>query len=167
MSSIENNELNEEEEYDEVNMDVLYTEFYNYFLPNKKTCLGIKECKSAMRSLGLLITEQEIIEMMGQKEKTGAEQITLDDFKMFCQAKQGKENLTELEEAFRLYDPNETGKVKAKKIKHAMMIFKPKMTEEEIEQIISEFGIDENGDISYMDYINNSYNVDHTISNNN
>ena len=47
------------------------------------------------------------------------------------------------------------------------MIFKPKMTEEEIEQILSEFGIDENGDISYMDYINNSYNVDHTISNNN
>lgn len=167
MSSIENNELNEEEEYDEVNMDVLYTEFYNYFLPNKKTCLGIKECKSAMRSLGLLITEQEIIEMMGQKEKTGTEQITLDDFKMFCQAKQGKENLSELEEAFRLYDPNETGIVKAKKIKHAMMIFKPKMTEEEIEQILSEFGIDENGDISYMDYINNSYNVDHTISNNN
>ena len=167
MSSIENNEEEEDCEEEEVNMDVLYTEFFNYFLPAKKTCLNFKECKSAMRSLGLLITEQELVEMLNLKEKTGNEQISLEEFKSFCQERQGKENLADLEKAFQLYDTNRTGKVKANQLKHAMMIFKPKMTEEEIEQILSEFGIDENGDINYLDYINNSCNAEHSTSENN
>ena len=120
-----------------------------------------------MRSLGLLITEQELVEMLNLKEKTGNEQISLEEFKSFCQERQGKENLADLEKAFQLYDTNRTGKVKANQLKHAMMIFKPKMTEEEIEQILSEFGIDENGDINYLDYINNSCNAEHSTSENN
>ena len=68
-----NNNINEKE-------NDLYEEFFNYFLPNNKKTLTIKECKNAMRSIGILITEKELTEMLGLKEKTGKEKINLNNF---------------------------------------------------------------------------------------
>lgn len=159
MSSTERNYENEnaeEEEEIEEEPEILYEEFFNYFLPSKKNFLNLKECKNAMRCLGLLITEKELCKMLKLKEKNGTEQIGLKEFMSLCQLKQGKSNIQELEEAFQVFDPEKTGVVSSEKLKHSMSIFKPKMTEEEIEQILSEFGIDSKGDINYENYINNN-----------
>ena len=143
-----NNNINEKE-------NDLYEEFFNYFLPNNKKTLTIKECKNAMRSIGILITEKELTEMLGLKEKTGKEKINLNNFIEICQTKKNENNhCEEIEEAFKMYDPNETGFVNSKELKHAMLIFKPKMSEDEIEQILNEFEIDEEGYINYYQYLN-------------
>lgn len=131
----------------------LYEEFFSFFLQEKRKYLTIKDCKNAMRCFGLLITESELVEMLGQEKKTGKEQIFLDQFISFCKEKQGKINIDSLQEAFHLYDPGNTGVVNTQQLKHSIAVFKPKLTEGDIDQILSEFEMDENGNIKYSDYI--------------
>ena len=61
----EDNDENENENED--NPDTLYEEFFNYFLQNKRGALNIKECKNAMRCLGLVVTEKEIQNYFGKE----------------------------------------------------------------------------------------------------
>ena len=148
------------EEYNDENddnPDTLYEEFYNYFLTNKRNTLNIKECKNAMRCLGLVVTEKEIQNYLEIKVKTGKEKINLEEFKYICNKKlaESGNNISELEEAFEMMDPEKTGIVDSGILRHQMKVFKPKITEEEINQILSEFGEDENGNINYRDYIKN------------
>ena len=150
------NDNNENEEIGE-NPEILYEEFFNYFLPAKKNTLNIKECKNAMRCLGLVVTEREIQEFLEIKEKTGKEKINLDKFKAICNKKlnETNNNYEELEQAFEMLDPEKTGIVNSMVLRHQMKIFKPKITDEEINQILSEFGEDKNGNINYREYLNN------------
>ena len=136
--------------------NIIYEEFFNYFLPNKKQTLTIKECKNAMRCLGILITEKELVEYLEINEKNGKEKINLNEFISLCKMKKNDDYSDELEEAFKFFDINETGFVNSKELKHAMLIFKPKMNEEEIEQILNEYNIDEDGFINYKEYINST-----------
>lgn len=153
------NDNEKEENIDESaeNPEILYEEFFNYFLPARKNSLNIKECKNAMRCLGLVVTEREIQEFLEIKEKTGKEKIFLEDFKSVCNKKfnETNNNLAELEEAFEMLDPDKTGIVDSVVLRHQMKIFKPKITDEEINQILSEFGEDKNGNINYMEYLRN------------
>ena len=144
-------------EEQEENPEILYEEFFNYFLPNKRNTLSIKECKNAMRCLGLVVTEREIQNFLEIKTKTGKEKINLEEFKYICNKKlnDNGNNITELEEAFELMDPEKTGIVDSRMLRHQMKIFKPKITEEEINQILSEFGEDEDGNINYKEYLKN------------
>lgn len=152
-NTIKNENIDESAE----NPEILYEEFYNYFLPAKKKTLNIKECKNAMRCLGLVVTEREIQEFLEIKEKTGREKINLEDFKSICNKKfnESNNNLAELEAAFEMLDPEKTGFVDSMVLRHQMKIFKPKITEEEINQILSEFGEDKNGNINYREYLKN------------
>ena len=148
------------EEYNDENddnPDTLYEEFYNYFLTNKRNTLNIKECKNAMRCLGLVVTEKEIQQYLDIKVKTGKEKINLEEFKYICNKKlaESGNNISELEEAFEMMDPEKTGIVDSGILRHQMKVFKPKITEDEINQILSEFGEDENGNINYREYIKN------------
>ena len=147
----ENNEEGDE------NPEVLYEEFFNYFLPNKRNTLSIKECKNAMRCLGLVVTEREIQNFLEIKIKTGKEKINLEEFKYICNKKlsDNGNNFAELEEAFEMMDPEKTGIVDSRILRHQMKVFKPKITDEEISQILSEFGEDENGNINYKEYLKN------------
>ena len=147
----ENNEEGDE------NPEILYEEFFNYFLPNKRNSLSIKECKNAMRCLGLVVTEREIQNFLDIKIKTGKEKINLEEFKYICNKKltENGNNIAELEEAFEIMDPEKTGIVDSRILRHQMKVFKPKITDEEISQILSEFGEDENGNINYKEYLKN------------
>ena len=136
--------------------NIIYEEFFNYFLPNKKQTLTIKECKNAMRCLGIIITEKELVEYLEINEKNGKEKINLNDFISLCKMKKNDDYYDELEQAFKCYDINETGFVNSKELKHAMLVFKPKMNEEEIDQILSEYNIDEDGFINYQEYLNSN-----------
>ena len=134
--------------------DELFEDFYTFFLSPKKKLLNIKECKNAMRSLGILITEKEIVEILKIKDKNKhLNTITLEQFKELCKIKQNEDNTAKLIEAFENFDKEGNGCVKKKELKHAMMLFKPKMTEEEIEQILSEFKPDKDGNIYYRNYL--------------
>ena len=146
-----------EENNEEENPEILYEEFFNYFLPNKRNTLSIKECKNAMRCLGLVVTEREIQKFLEIKVKTGKEKINLEEFKYICNKKlnENGNNINELEEAFEIMDPEKTGIVDSKILRHQMKVFKPKITNEEIDQILSEFGEDEDGNINYREYLKN------------
>ena len=163
MSQNNNNNANNtltkktEENNEEENPEILYEEFFNYFLPNKRNTLSIKECKNAMRCLGLVVTEREIQKFLEIKVKTGKEKINLEEFKYICNKKlnENGNNINELEAAFEIMDPEKTGIVDSKILRHQMKVFKPKITNEEIDQILSEFGEDEDGNINYREYLKN------------
>ena len=157
MNNNNNTETKKTGEEIEENPEILYEQFFNYFLPNKKTTLSIKECKNAMRCLGLVVTEKEIQEILEIKKKTGKEKINLEEFKYICNKKltESGNNITELEEAFEMMDPENKGIIDSTILRHQMKVFKPKITDEEISQILSEFGEDENGNINYRDYLKN------------
>ena len=157
MNNNNNTETKKTGEEIEENPEILYEQFFNYFLPNKKNTLSIKECKNAMRCLGLVVTEKEIQEILEIKKKTGKEKINLEECKYICNKKltESGNNITELEEAFEMMDPENKGIIDSTILRHQMKVFKPKITDEEISQILSEFGEDENGNINYREYLKN------------
>ena len=157
MNNNNNTETKKTGEEIEENPEILYEQFFNYFLPNKKNTLSIKECKNAMRCLGLVVTEKEIQEILEIKKKTGKEKINLEEFKYICNKKltESGNNITELEEAFEMMDLENKGIIDSTILRHQMKVFKPKITDEEISQILSEFGEDENGNINYREYLKN------------
>ena len=157
MNNNNNTETKKTGEEIEENPEILYEQFFNYFLPNKKNTLSKKECKNAMRCLGLVVTEKEIQEILEIKKKTGKEKINLEEFKYICNKKltESGNNITELEEAFEMMDPENKGIIDSTILRHQMKVFKPKITDEEISQILSEFGEDENGNINYREYLKN------------
>ena len=157
MNNNNNTETKKTGEEIEENPEILYEQFFNYFLPNNKNTLSIKECKNAMRCLGLVVTEKEIQEILEIKKKTGKEKINLEEFKYICNKKltESGNNITELEEAFEMMDPENKGIIDSTILRHQMKVFKPKITDEEISQILSEFGEDENGNINYREYLKN------------
>ena len=54
-----------------------------------------------------------------------------------------------------MMDIEKKGYVDSRILRHQMKVFKPKITEDEINQILSEFGEDENGNINYREYLKN------------
>ena len=147
MNNNNNTETKKTGEEIEENPEIIY----------EQNTLSIKECKNAMRCLGLVVTEKEIQEILEIKKKTGKEKINLEEFKYICNKKltESGNNITELEEAFEMMDPENKGIIDSTILRHQMKVFKPKITDEEISQILSEFGEDENGNINYREYLKN------------
>ena len=89
-----NNYQNEEEELGDIhNLEIYSQEIFDYFCKKGEKYLNIKSTKQALRSMGIPITEKEIMKILKIKKKTGNEKITFEMFQKCSEEFKKNENV--------------------------------------------------------------------------
>ena len=107
-----------------------------------------------MRSLHLNPTEADIREMINEVDKDGSNSI---DFSEFLQLMSKKMKETESEddirEAFKVFDKNGDGLISAAELRHVMTNLGEKLLDEEVDEMLAEADIDQDGNINYNEFV--------------
>ncbi|XP_067134715.1 calmodulin-like [Centruroides vittatus] len=113
-----------------------------------------KELGTLMRSLGQNPTEAQLKAMIQDLRNSGRDQI---DFPLFLElmAKQMREAISEQEirDAFKIFDQNNTGYIKVAELRHALTNLGEKLTDEEMDELLRDVEIDNQGRIKYQEFV--------------
>ena len=155
--SNESMEENEEEE------DELQEELFEAFNTLDEDHTGLitkEELFNFMRKIGHTPSDLELREIMEIVAKEHPSGITFDDF-VYILNKQVKDefNVNSIKDAFRVFDKVMKGKIKKEDLKNLLLNRgEQNMTEEEIQDLIDHYvDYDENGEVNYNDFVNNTF----------
>ena len=116
--------------------------------------ITIKELGSVMRALGQNPLETELQSMLKEADADGNGTI---DFVEFLTMMAGRMKDTDSEEvlmdAFRVFDKERNGFIPAADLRHVMLNSGEKLTEIELNDMMSVVDIDENGQINYEKFV--------------
>ena len=129
-------------------------EVFDLFDKDKDGVITIKELGDVMGALGAYPTEAELQEINNEINKNGTGKIEFNEF-LELYARKMKEPDTEedLIEAFKTFDKDGSGVISANKLKHIMVVFGGKLTEEEVDEMFKEADIDKDGFINYHEFV--------------
>ena len=107
-----------------------------------------------MKSLGQNPTEAELQDMINEVDADGNGTIDFPEFLTLMVRKMKDTDSEEaIEEAFKVFDKDGNGFVSAAELRHVMTNLEEKLTDEEVDEMIRENDIDEDGQINYEEFI--------------
>ncbi|ELT92862.1 hypothetical protein CAPTEDRAFT_169349 [Capitella teleta] len=113
-----------------------------------------KEAGAVLRSLGYNPSQAEIDKIVDDFEADGGESLDFSEFlAMLPQIQKTGDSEEEVEEAFRVFDKESNGFLSAAELRHIMTNMGEKLTDEEVDEMISCADTDSNGEINYKDFI--------------
>ena len=159
----ENSFSNESMEENEEEEDELQEELFEAFNTLDEDHTGLitkEELFNFMRKIGHTPSDLELREIMGIVAKEHPSWITFDDF-VYILNKQVRDefNVNSIKDAFRVFDKVMKGKIKKEDLKNLLLNRgEQNMTEEEIQDLIDHYvDYDENGEVNYNDFVNNTF----------
>jgi len=159
----ENSFSNESMEENEEEEDELQEELFEAFNTLDEDHTGLitkEELFNFMRKIGHTPSDLELREIMEIVAKEHPRGITFDDF-VYILNKQVKDefNVNSIKDAFRVFDKVMKGKIKKEDLKNLLLNRgEQNMTEEEIQDLIDHYvDYDENGEVNYNDFVNNTF----------
>jgi calmodulin len=127
-----------------------YQDAFVRFDKNKDGYLDIKEIQNASKSLGRELSDKDLDILFDAKSK-------LVDFNTFAHTIYKKSNSADLEDdvinAFRVFDKNDKGTISVSELKNIMTTIGDKLTEDEINLMIREADINNDGNINYEEFV--------------
>ena len=134
-----------------------YREIFDSYDINKNGKIERKEMKIILKKLGKNGTQEEIDEIWRAMNKIDSDStISFDDFIEFI----NRFNLTknsmstdDIINAFQIFDRNHDGTISINEFKHILMDLGQKFSENEVNEIIKEIDLDDNGKINYREFV--------------
>ena len=161
----ENSFSNESMEENEEEEDELQEELFEAFNTLDEDHTGLitkEELFNFMRKIGHTPSDLELREIMEIVAKEHPSGITFDDF-VYILNKQVKDefNVNSIKDAFGVFDKVMKGKIKKEDLKNLLLNRgEQNMTEEEIQDLIDHYvDYDENGEVNYNDFVNNTFEI--------
>ena len=115
--------------------------------------IPLYELGKVMRALGVNPTEAELQEMMSEVEGDGDPKIDFDEFLSFMARKfKPTDPIEEVIETFKLFDREGTGLMSCAELIRAIKEIGGCLSNEEVDEMMREAEIDENGNIRYEDF---------------
>merc|ERR1711988_482334 len=113
-----------------------------------------KELGTVMRSLGQNPTEAELQDMINEVDADGNGTIDFPEI-LSLMSRKMKDTDTEEEliEAFKVFDRDGNGFISAAELRHVMSNLGEKITDEEMDEMVSEAAVDSNGGINYEEFV--------------
>ncbi|KAJ1917442.1 Calcium-binding component of the spindle pole body (SPB) half-bridge [Mycoemilia scoparia] len=131
------------------------TEAFELFDTNKDGMLDFFELKIALRALGFEYKNNEVITILGNHDQNHKGHIKLEDFKKVAGELVSKRDpIEEFRKAFRLFDESGTGKITVSNLRRIAKELGEQMDEEELNAMIEEFDMDQDGAINEQEFIN-------------
>ncbi len=121
-----------------------FEEAFTLFDKNNDGTISSQELGSVLKSIGHKTTSDELQDMINEVDTDGNGTIEFKEFLDMMARKMKYMNSTnELREAFKVFDKNGDGYITASELKYAMNNMGEKLTDAEVEEMISE--VDTNG----------------------
>jgi calmodulin len=129
-------------------------EAFEVFDKNNDGFITLKELSTVMRSSGYNYTLLELQDMMKFYDKDESGTIDYKEFEhlMIKKNKQYDEEI-ELIETFKAFDRNCDGRISAQELKDVFEIIGKELTSKEIDELISQCDIDEDGEIDFEEFV--------------
>ena len=146
-SNTDNNSLSEETKAD-------YMDAFNMFDTNHDGTINSQKIGELMRKLGKNPTDLELKQIIENIAKPGLKQIGFDDFVDLMEQK-NKESDPEIEiiNTFQIFDTDNNGLISKENLFHIIRTFGETLTDEEIQEIITEADVDGDGYINYEEFV--------------
>jgi len=129
-----------------------FKEAFNLFDKNGDGSITISELETVMRSLGQTPTKDELAAMIKSVDVDGNGEIDFDEFLAMLASKMS-ETQDELAECFGVFDKNKDGFIEAAELKQVMESLGEKLTNEDIQHMISELDPEKTGKVSYDNFL--------------
>ena len=131
-----------------------YMDAFNMFDTNHDGTINSKKIGELMRKLGKNPTEAQLTQIIGNIAKNNSKQIVFDDFVELMEQK-NKENDPEIEiiNMFQIFNKENNGLISNEELFHIIRTFGETLTDEEIQEIITEADVDGDGFINYEEFV--------------
>jgi len=112
-----------------------------------------KELGTVMRSLGQNPTDVELQDMVNEIDVDGSGTIDFQEFlSLMARKSQDSDVEEELIEAFKVFDRDGNGLISAAELRYVMMNLGEKLSDEEVDDMIREADIDDDGHINFEEF---------------
>ncbi|GAA5946513.1 hypothetical protein JCM3765_000273 [Sporobolomyces pararoseus] len=145
-------------------------EAFELFDLDKDQKLDYHEFKVSLRALGFDLKKAEVLKLMRERGGTGgggndenglggggSQQLVI-GFENFLGIAEelilSRDPLEEIRRAFRLFDEENTGKISFRNLKKVARELGENLTDDELQAMIEEFDLDQDGEISELEFIN-------------
>ncbi|KAK9900492.1 EF-hand [Cystobasidium minutum MCA 4210] len=129
-------------------------EAFDLFDTDKDGAIGFHELKVALRALGFDLKKAEVLKILRDNDRQGSGQMQFDDFsKVVTERILARDPLDEIRRAFRLFDDDGTGRISIRNLKRVAKELGENLDDEELQAMIDEFDLDQDGEISEAEFI--------------
>lgn len=122
-------------------------ETFDLYDIDMKGSLNLEKAKEIINSFGIMATDEEVNAISNDGV------VTFDSFLKFYSEKMQAPKNDNLQQSFEGLLSKKTGKLPANKFKKYLMNFGLKFSEKEADEVLSEFKIDEDGNLNYQDFV--------------
>ena len=134
-----------------------YQDLFDSYDLNKNGKIERKEMKTILKKLGKEGTEEEIEQIWKSMNKIESDStISFNDFIEFIKRFNLSKNTMSTDDiinAFEIFDKNHDGTISINEFKHILMDLGQKFSEDEVNEIITEIDLDNNGKINYREFV--------------
>ncbi|CAH9070647.1 unnamed protein product [Cuscuta europaea] len=131
-----------------------YREAFSLFDKDGDGQITKHELGIVLRSLGQKVTEAEVEEMICGVDVDGSKTVDFKEFVGLMRKKlKDKEVEAELKAAFQIFDKDHNGLISAAELRHIMTNLGQKLSEKEVDEMMKEADVDNNGGIDYQEFV--------------
>eukprot|EP00092_Neocalanus_flemingeri_P091157 GFUD01115535.1.p1 GENE.GFUD01115535.1~~GFUD01115535.1.p1 ORF type:complete len:153 (+),score=53.11 GFUD01115535.1:136-594(+) len=132
-----------------------FREAFTLFDKDDDGIITIKELGTVMRSLGQTPTEDELQDMINVVDIDENGTIEFVEFLSMMARKMREPDRDEgLQNTFRVFDKDGNGFISPAELRHVMTNLGVKLTNEEVDEMISEADMNKDGQVDYQEFVN-------------
>ena len=136
---------------DENNKEEFWREMYVLFDKNDNNYLNLDSLKKYLSAVGVLIDNKELYKKLEEFDPDKNRKFTFDQiWENFKDCKVISDE--EIIEAFKAFDKD--GKINKEELKYVMTNLGDKIKEEDADKLLSNFQVDEQGNLDYKEFLN-------------
>ncbi|KAH8920685.1 EF-hand [Atractiella rhizophila] len=138
-------------------------EAFDLFDTDKDGFIGYHELKVAMRALGFDLKKSEVVKILREANASNPSMDKKADAQLLMEREEFervmasrilmRDPMEEIKRAFRLFDDDQTGKISLRNLRRVAKELGETLDEEELQAMIDEFDLDQDGEISESEFI--------------